>query len=163
MSIYTSSVSDLSKPEKRVPDSQEERKVLLGAALGGLGLSFRRDLEICQQFVYLGQNALYVCPTEIAHLVAREKFLKEYCDYAEGVRVANQQCRNTKLPRDQWLQRVERAVLQTSGHRDFPTVWPWQQNVSPKPRYLEEGELNRALSTTYKLSDQNLSWRAPAE
>lgn len=104
---------------------QNSRRLELSSCLASIGLRFDAENEICQQYVYLGEAALYNNLPEIACLMAQTRFLNEYCNHDMGVKLARDQCANVRLPRDQWLQRVRRCVLQCAGYTDFPKTWPW--------------------------------------
>jgi hypothetical protein len=110
---------------KHLVDDSSSRRLELSNQLDASGLFFERDNDMCLQYVYLGVGALYNSPNEIVTIMAQNRFLNEYCDYDAGMRLARDQCANIRLPRDQWLQRVRRCVLQQAGYTKFPTIWPW--------------------------------------
>jgi len=105
-------------------ESIDDRRAHLMNLLTKKGLDFDTDSELCLQYIYLGNDALY-SPDKIVSLIGQNRFLNEFCDHAAGLRLARNQCASVKLPRDQWLQRVRRCVLKSSGYDDFPSVWPW--------------------------------------
>ena len=110
-------------------DLMSVRRSELTARLILSGLNFDPTNEVCLQYVYLGEGALYNNLDEIVTIMAQNRFLNEYCNHEAGVRLARDQCSSVRLPRDQWLQRVRRCVLHCSGYSRFPEVWPWNQNV----------------------------------
>ncbi len=112
--------------------SPDDRRNHLIRLLAEQGLDIERDCELCNQYVYLGDDALYSAD-KIVSLIGQNRFLNEFCDHAAGLRIARNQCASIKLPRDQWLQRVRRCMLKSSGYDDFPSVWPWRHNGIVRP------------------------------
>lgn len=117
-------------------DVTSRRRSHLTGLLLAAGLTYDADNEICLQYTYLGDNALYNNPVEIVDIMSQTRFLNEYCDHEAGLRLARNQCASVRLPRDQWLQRVRRCVLKCSGYTQFPDVWPWKlphSTIAPMP------------------------------
>jgi hypothetical protein len=128
------------QPPPPIGYTPELRKADLCAALARCGLHYDPSNDACQQYITLGEDALYISVAEIVRLLAEERFLLYHCAYEDGMQLALQQSSGVRLPRDQWLHRRRQCILIKSGYKDFPERWPWPPYASAvKPQVVPYG------------------------
>ena len=142
-------------------ENTNDRRMHLMQLIANQGLEkIEINSELCLQYIYLGSGALY-SPERIAELISQNRFLNEFCDHSAGLRLARDQCVSVKLPRDQWLQRVRRCMLRSSGYEDFPVVWPWNSEHG-KTKSCDE-DLHRRCYFDGVQGPRSSDWRVESQ
>lgn len=104
----------------RLTNEQKERYVILQEALTKNFLNLRLDSDVCLDYILYNKRNL----SEIIHLVAKGKYLHEYCDFKTGFEVA-QKLRSQQMKKQDFLNLLESCVLNTTDSKQYPNQWPW--------------------------------------
>ena len=113
---------------------QQLRYTTLATALAHEGVALRSDAQVCTDWIEHGAQAKIPALHDVVRLACESRFLHEYCNFPLGYSMAKGilKARGSKYPQKQWLEVIRRCVLLTSGEGRFPSIWPWQQNITPE-------------------------------
>lgn len=115
-------------------DKQYERFKILKRFMKKEGIYIRRDSDVCWDYILFGDDAKFLKdPSKIAKKMAEAEYLHKYCDFQLGYDIAQDLAKNRAKEgqppwsRQEWLEQINTAVLNTTELKAFPKQWPWQE------------------------------------
>jgi hypothetical protein len=126
---------------------QQNRYKQLEKSLEDELINFRKDSDLCWDFVFHGDRARVTHIPTIVIKMKKAKYLHEYCNFELGYKIA----RNTagskynKLPKEEWLTLLRRSVLLTTLQRGYPQIWPWEKDITPANWKIENDRTQEVM------------------
>ncbi len=122
-----------------IPDLKNSRKIELMTLLYKSGLELRKDSSLCGRYIDDGTYLYGDCIEDIVTRMCQMKFLYDYTEYRQQLRVNYRELRLGYEDLDIYVRDVsfygvdpkkytEDQILQTTP---FPEVWPWKNQFSP--------------------------------